>query len=123
MYRTTPLWYLNGVSEILMKFSTLMDPDRPKNMLLLKSFPNPVLESDGVHLNPYSGFEYVLHLIDCTCNLIQSLTQSPESFVITHAESIRTLEDRVIVLEKDHQRLNQVNNILFLKLSTKGRFL
>ena len=110
MYRTTPLWYLDGLSEVLLKFSSIMDPERPKNLLLLPSFPNPVLEADGVHLLPYSGYEYVLHLFDSACNLMRSLTQSPEDFVIAHTESIRSLEDRVVVLERVQQRTTQVNN-------------
>ena len=114
MYRTTPLWYLDGMSEILMKFSSVMNPERPKNFLLLNSYPNPDLEADGIHLTPYSGYGYVLHLFDDTCDLIKSLRRTPEEFVISHSESIRSLEDRVVVLEKDHQRLNKV---LFFLLS------
>ena len=108
MYRTTPLWYLDGLSEILLQFSAIMDAERPRNLLLLGSFPNPELESDGVHLTPYSGYQYVLHLFDKTCDLIRSQKQTPEAFVISHTESLRSLEDRVVVLEKDHQRLNKV---------------
>ena len=91
-----------------MKFSTIMSANCPKNLHLLRSFQNPVLESDGVHLTPYSGYSYILHLFDSTNELLQSLKSSPEAFVLTHHESIRALEDRVVVLEKDHRRLNQV---------------
>ena len=109
MYRTTPVWYLDGLSEVMMRFSTAFPPaDRPRNLIIISSFPNPALESDGVHLNPYSGFEYVLHLFDRTEAAIASLSKSPESFVIENTESIRALENRVVVLEKDHQRLNKV---------------
>ena len=108
MYRTTPLWYLDGLGEILSMFSSVMNPDRPRNLLLLKSFSHPELESDGVHLTPYSGYQYVQYLFDSTCELLQAQSQPPEAYVIAHTEAIRSLEDRVVVLEKDHQRLNQV---------------
>ena len=108
MYRTTPLWYLDGISEILQTFSRLMSKSRPRNLHLLSSFSNPVLEADGVHLTPYSGYEYVLHLFDSTAELIRGLSDPPEAFVLAHSESIRALEDRVVVLEKGQQRLTQV---------------
>ena len=109
MYRTTPLWYLDGLSDILMKFSSIMATDRPRNLLLGRSFASPVLEVDGVHLTPYSGFEFVLHLFDEASSLVKGLANSPETFVLQHTESIRALEDRVVVLEQDHRRLNRAH--------------
>ena len=106
MYRTTPVWYLDGLGDVMLKFSSTMSSDRPRNLLLGPSFPNPVLDSDGVHLTPYSGYGFVLHLFDAAADLIKSLAQSPETFVLSHNESIRALEDRVVVLEQDHRRLN-----------------
>ena len=108
MYRTTPTWYLDGLSQVMLHFSSTMStPEKPRNLLLISSFPSPDLESDGVHLTPYSGYEYVLYLFDSSESALKSLSKSPESFVIDHSESIRTLEDRVVVLERDHQRLNR----------------
>ena len=108
MYRTTPVWYLDGLSDILIRFSAIMSQDRPRNLLLLDSFPSPDLESDGVHLTPYSGFEYVSFLFENVNKMIKSLKRSPEEFVVAHTEALRSLEDRVIVLEKDHRRLDRV---------------
>ena len=108
MYRTTPVWYLDGISEVLLQFSSILNHDRPRNLMLLSSFPRPVLESDGIHLTPYSGYEFVLHLFDSAELLVKSLSKPPEVFVLTHNESIRALEDRVVVLEQDHRRLNHV---------------
>ena len=107
MYRTTPLWYLDGINDVLKKFSSSMNVERPKNLLLGSSFSSPVLESDGVHLTPYSGYEYILHLFDDSAHLIKGLSKPPEAFVLSHQESIRALEDRVVVLEQDHRRLNK----------------
>ena len=95
------------MSEILIKFSSVMNLDRPKNLLLLDSFPNPDLENDGVHLTPYSGYEYVSFLFENVNKMIRNLSLSPEAFVVAHSEAIRSLEDRVVVLERDHRRLNK----------------
>ena len=107
MYRSFPLWYRDGLSAILNKFSTVMCSDRPKNLLIMPSFPNPCFESDGVHLNPTSGLEYVFFLFDTAKDVIKkSRMELPEvSFV--NAESSRVVEDRVMALEQDHQRLNR----------------
>ena len=88
-----------------MKFSTMMSIERPSNLLLMKSFSNPCLEPDGVHLTPYSGLEYVVHLFDCAEDLLNGLSRSPESFVIANTESIRCLEDRVVNLEQGHKKM------------------
>ena len=109
MYRTTPLWYLDGLNDILLKFSSVMNIDRPKNLLLASSFPSSVLEVDGVHLTPYSGYEFILHLFDEAARLIKGLSKTPETFVLENTESIRALEDRVVVLEQDHRRLSKAN--------------
>ena len=107
MYRSFPLWYRDGMSAILGKFSTLMTTDRPSNLLIMPSFPNPVFESDGVHLNPTSGLEYVFFLFDTAKEVIKkSVMELPEVSVVI-AESSRVVEDRVMALEQDHQRLNR----------------
>ena len=107
MYRTTPQWYLDGLSGVMLKFSQLMSKDKPKNLYLLPSFSSPALEQDGVHLTPYAGFEYVYNLFYSAADLLTT-AKKPAAFVQTkHSESIRVLEDRVLVIEQDHKRLNQ----------------
>ena len=107
MYRTTPLWYLDGLPEILVKFSSIFSQEQPRNLLLMPSVPNQVLEADGIHLTPYSGFEFVVALFDKAAELIDNLKKNPTSLVGVHSESIRCLEDRVSVVEQDHKRLNK----------------
>ena len=55
MYRTTPIWYRDGLPEILVKFSRMWEllEDRPHNLLLLPSFQRVQLDADGVHLTPF----------------------------------------------------------------------
>ena len=90
-----------------MKFSSIINADRPTNLLIMKSFSSPSLEDDGIHLLPYAGLEYVVHLFDCADDLVRGLSKSPESFVLAHAESIRSLEDRVVNLEQGHKKMKK----------------
>ena len=62
MYRKTPLWYRDGLSEVMARFPVSFK-ELPRNVLLMSSFNNPVLDPDGVHLSAYSGLEYVQHLL------------------------------------------------------------
>lgn len=39
MYRTSPVWYREGLPEILTLFSQLFSTDRPENLHILSSFP------------------------------------------------------------------------------------
>ena len=109
MYRTSPVWYREGLPEVLGVFSQMLGQgqDIPKNLRILPSFPTPEYENDGVHLTAYSGQEYLLHLFDSAQDLLE---RSPEPSVIAvrTCESNRVLEDRVMVLEQDHRRLNRV---------------
>ena len=109
MYRLTPLWYLDNLSEIMVKFSSVMSEDRPRNLLLLPSFSNPSLEADGVHLSPYSGYNFILYLFDTSASLVAQSKKPPASRELAgqQNESIRCLEDRVSVIEQDHRRLNR----------------
>ena len=107
MYRTHPVWYREGLAEILTIFSRTMS-SRPPNLHILPSFATPDYDPDGVHLTPYSGLEYLLHLFDSSADLLSSLTLSPETVSARGQESTRVLEDRVMVLEQDHRRLNSV---------------
>ena len=107
MYRSFPIWYRDGVSEVLQKFSSMMcSLPGVANVHLLPSFPTPAFESDGIHLTPYSGLEFILHLFDSSNGLIETLKSSPEAVVIKNVESSRVLEDRMMALEQDHRRLN-----------------
>ena len=82
MYRTTPIWYREGLPEILTLFSQSFSSDRPNNLRLLPSFPTPQFEADGVHLTAYSGLEYILHLFDASSELIDRFKAAPEEVLI-----------------------------------------
>ena len=107
MYRSAPIWYREGLPEILTLFSQVMGSELPKNCRLLPSFATPEFDQDGVHLTSYSGLEYLLHLFDSSSEILE---RSPEISEVASrtCESTRVLEDRVMVLEQDHRRLNRV---------------
>ena len=107
MYRTNPIWYREGLPEILTLFSQTLTKNVPQNLRALPSFATPEYQTDGVNLTSYSGLEYVLHLFDSA----QDLIERPKDLGLVSArtcEATRVLEDRVTVLEQDHRRLNQV---------------
>ena len=108
MYRTNPTWFRDGLPEVLTLFSQVFSIERPDNLRLLPSFPTPSYEEDGVHLTAYSGLEFVLHLFDVSQEMLQNLDSAQEEVSCRSAESTRALEDRVMVLEQDHRRLNRV---------------
>ena len=104
MYRRQPIWYREGLPEVLTKFSSVLSPC---DMIhLMPSFPTPSFEADGIHLTPYSGLEYVLHLFDSAISALDALDLPLEVTCKRSAEISRALEDRVMVLEQDHLRLN-----------------
>ena len=74
---------------------------------MMPSFPSPKYDPDGVHLTAYSGLEYVLHMFDSIQVVLSSLELDIDSKSSIATESSRVLEDRVMVLEQDHRRLNQ----------------
>ena len=106
MYRQSPIWYREGLPEVLQKFSDLMK-NKPSNCHLMPSFPTPSFEDDGIHLTAYSGFEFVLHMFDSMFAVIEKLSMPQEVLTVAAAVSSRVFEDRVMVLEEDHRRLNQ----------------
>lgn len=108
MYRTRPVWYREGLPEVLNMFSQILTLDKPSNLHLLPSFATPDFEADGVHLTAYSGLEFILHLFDSSSDLLARLALPAEDQVVRGSELTRVLEDRVMVLEQDHRRLNRV---------------
>ena len=115
MYRTTPVWYREGMSEVMLKFSSVASglKQRPYNLHLLASFPRPVLEQDGVHLTPYSGMEFILHLLADAERIMTNMSASTSSKFSTVEEDVRLIKDRVLALEQDHQRLNSRTEMQF----------
>ena len=89
-------------------FSQMMSSERPDNLLLLPSFPTPEYDPDGVHLTPYSGLEFVMHLFDSSEELMGRLALEVGELTSKNVESNRALEDRVVALEQDHRRLVRV---------------
>ena len=108
MYRTAPVWYREGLPEILTLFSQIFTQASSEKLLLLPSFATPDYESDGVHLTPYSGLEFIMHLFDSASALLMLAASPVEAKGAIVQESARVLEDRVMVLEQDHRRLNRV---------------
>ena len=106
MYRTSPLWYRDALPDILLKFSEIGSSGTCSNVHLMPSFTRSVLEPDGVHLTPFSGMEYVLHLFKASEAIIQKLDQPVEARVGALSEETRSLHDRVHVLELDRRRLS-----------------
>ena len=106
MYRRSPLWYRDGLPEVLTKFSSVMKT-RAGNLHLMSSFPTPEFISDGVHLTPYSGLEFVLHLFDNAGSVLDAVKAGPTEVAALNSESSRVLEDRMMALEQDHQRLSK----------------
>lgn len=106
MYRRTPLWYRDGMAEVLTRFSSQYQRVSSPNLHLLPSFPTPSYESDGVHLDAYSGMEFVLHLFDSSVSLLASVAATPEVRVSGSIESSRSLGDRVVALEQGLSRIN-----------------
>lgn len=106
MYRLSPLWYRDGLPEVMTKFSSVFS-DRPKNVLLMASFATPEFESDGIHLTAYSGLEFVLHLFDSATSLLNGLSMTASEVTDLAIESSRMLEDRMMAIEQDHRRLNK----------------
>lgn len=100
MFRASPLWYREGLAEVLQKFSSLMSSDKPPNLFLLPTFPTPEFESDGVHLTPYAGLEFLLHLFDSAKEVLSTAQASTPVQVCHGAEATRLLEDRMMVVEQ-----------------------
>jgi len=109
MYRQCPLWYRDGLPEVLHCFSGHFARSAVSSPRLsaMPGFPNPSFESDGCHLTPYSGLEYVLHLFDRADTILSNLSLTTEAREPIISESNRLLVDQVIALQQDHQRLSK----------------
>jgi len=108
MYRTHPVWYRDGLPEILTKFSSCMSVGDSR-LCLLPSFATPEFEADGIHLTSYSGLEFILHLFDsaaAAAALSDADVECDEKFKKS-IESSRLLEDRMVAIEQDHRRLSR----------------
>ena len=99
MYRQNPLWYREGLPEIMTRFSSFFR-EKPVNLHLLPSFATPDFEQDGIHLSAYSGLEYMIHLFDSTVSMLENLSRSCDEIIPEASEATRVLEDRVMVLEQ-----------------------
>ena len=88
MYRTSPLWYRDHLPEVMIRFSSAGSLTRPDNLHLMPSFTRSVLEPDGVHLTPFSGMEYILHLFKASEAMIQSLDRTVEVAVSSMARRL-----------------------------------
>ena len=108
MYRTTPVWYRDGMAEVLILFSQSLTQNRPANLQMMPSFATPDLESDGVHLTPFSALQYLNHLFDSSDAILDGLSKTTEQVLLDQCEVGRLLDDRVTALEQDHKRLNRV---------------
>jgi len=111
MYRKAPLWYRDGVSQVLTRFSLGYEAAAPKNLLLLSSFQSPAFESDGVHLNAYSGLEFVLHLFESSEKLLKTLAADVDVRECKALESNRLLGDRVVALEQGLLSLTSAHDL------------
>ena len=105
MYRLQPEWYRNNLPEILIQFSKVLTPLRSLGVHMLPSFSGTDLEDDGVHLTPYAGLKFVVHLFDASLDVIKSIASPVPDGLARVGEVSRVLEDRVSVLEQDNRHL------------------
>jgi len=63
MLRRQPYWYSRWHGSIMLLFdAAYRQPDLP-SVYVLPSYPNPILELDGVHLTADSGPRYLLAIV------------------------------------------------------------
>lgn len=107
MYRLSPNWYRAGISDILIRFSSIFS-SLPENVLLMPSFPGPDFQADGVHLTSFSGGEFLLHMFE-NIEAVVSMSVAPIATQVRLAkEESRSIGDRVAVLEKESARVNLI---------------
>ena len=107
LFRQKPRWYLQGLTQVSTRFSSVFTFNAPANLQLLPSFASQDLMPDGVHLTPVSGLHYSLHLFDQSESLLRRAVLSPESQLVQVQEQVRHHEDRMTFLESRHVGLHQ----------------
>lgn len=103
MYRLKPEWYHDNLPEIVLHFSRVLSTLQSDGLRLLPTFSGLEFEDDLVHLTPYSGLKFVVHLFDASLDIIKSLSASLPEGVARVGEVSRVLEDRVSILEQDQR--------------------
>jgi hypothetical protein len=108
MYRRSPLWYRDGLPEVMTRFSNSFAKNSLsiRNLFALPGFATPAFEADGVHLTPYSGYQYVLHLFSRAQVVLDAIAANPDSSQVASGEDVRALQDRVMATEQDLRRLS-----------------
>ena len=117
LYLNRPAWYRNGLSQIGSRFSSCFSS--LSGMWLLPGFSSQELLPDGVHLTPVSGLHYLLQMFDQSESILSNLADAPEKHLLRGLEFSRQVNDRLIYLERDHDRLSHVVD---LKLATSAEF-
>ena len=109
MYRACPIWFRDGLPDILSRFSSKFRDieDRPHNLFHLPCFERVQLEADGVHLTPMAGVEYILHLFAAAQDVRTRLELAPDLRLQKTDDACKAMMDRVVYLEQDHSRLNK----------------
>ena len=107
MYRQLPEWYRNGLPQLLPQFSKSLSALRSQGFHLLPSLQAQDLDSDGVHLTPYAGLKYIVHLFDSSLDAIKTCAAPAPAILSSVSEAARALEDRVVVLEHDQRHLRR----------------
>jgi len=107
MYRQSPIWYRENLPEVMTRFSSSFARSSLliKNLFAMPSFATPVFESDGTHLTPASGHEFILHLFARAQMILDALIVSPDG-PTSGDEDVWVLQDRVMATELDLRRLS-----------------
>lgn len=115
MYRRSPVWYRDALPEIMTRYTMAYAKHAllVKNLIVMPSFPTPAFEKDGVHLTAYAGFEFVLHLFDTAEMLLKNQNQSPSEVSVKVTEGVRSLEDRMMVVEQNQHDLRISHDLKF----------
>ena len=119
LYRSKPLWYQNGLTQVATRFSSIFSTNKPPNLFLLPAFTNQEFLPDGVFLNPVSGLHYALYLFDQAEVVTASSQTSDAEQLATVREDVRQGDDRVAYLEHRHAHLQRRVN---LKMAIDSEF-
>jgi hypothetical protein len=113
MYRLYPIWLRDSLPEVLTEFSSSFAKAAVQvtNLHAMPGFPTPTFESDGVHLTPFAGSKFVLHLFARSKMILDNLSARVEDRTSTVSEEARAYGDRLIAVEQDHRRLVEAFNL------------